>query len=73
MALTRPQAGILGNSQITTQGVALHVGVPIIENTALISSNYTITTGSNAQSVGPVTIASGITVTIPTGAVWKIT
>jgi hypothetical protein len=73
MPLTRPQAGILGNSQITSQGVALNVGVPIIENTAIIASNYSISTGTNAHSVGPVTIQSGVTVTIPTGAVWKIT
>ena len=72
MALTRPQAGILGNTQITTQGVSLNVGVPIVENSQIISSNYTISTGSNASSVGPVTVASGVILTVPVGSVWKV-
>jgi hypothetical protein len=72
MALTRPQAGILGNTQITTQSVSINVAVPIIENSQIISSSYSITTGSNASSAGPITIASGVVITVPTGSVWKI-
>jgi hypothetical protein len=37
-----------------------------------ISSNYTITSGNNAMSAGPITIDSGISVTIPSGSVWSI-
>lgn len=44
----------------------------IIENSATINQNYTITTGNNAVSAGTVTIASGVTVTIPTGSNWVI-
>ena len=47
-------------------------GGPILESYQTISSNYTITTGSNGFSVGPVTIATGSTVTVPTGQVWLI-
>jgi hypothetical protein len=45
---------------------------PILESYQTISSNYTITSGSNGFSVGPVTIATGVTVTVPTGQVWLI-
>jgi hypothetical protein len=42
------------------------------ENTNTITSNYTITTGKNAMSAGPITINTGVTVTIPTGSTWSI-
>lgn len=44
----------------------------LTENTSTISSNYTITTGANAMSVGTLTIASGVTVTVPSGSNWKV-
>jgi len=44
----------------------------IIENSATINQNYTIGTGSNAVSAGAITIASGITVTVPAGSNWVI-
>jgi hypothetical protein len=47
-------------------------GGAIYENSQIISSNYTMTTGKNGESVGPITIASGITVTIPTGSRWVV-
>ena len=34
------------------------------ENSQTLSSNYTVTDGSNAMAAGPITIASGITVTV---------
>jgi len=42
------------------------------ESVQTISTNYTITTGSNAMTPGPITIASGFTVTVPSGSVWTI-
>lgn len=53
-----------GSSNITAQG--------LWENNAIISSNYTITTGNNALSAGPVSVASGVTVTVPTGSSWVV-
>ena len=44
----------------------------IVENSATINANYTITTGANAMSTGAITIASGVTVTIPSGSNWVI-
>ena len=37
-----------------------------------ISSNYSITSGNNALTAGPITINTGVTVTIPTGSTWVI-
>jgi hypothetical protein len=45
---------------------------PFVRNTPTITSNYTVTTTYNAMSVGPITIASGITVTVNSGATWSI-
>jgi acetyltransferase-like isoleucine patch superfamily enzyme len=43
-----------------------------IENDATISVSSTINTGNNAISGGPITINSGITVTVPSGSVWTV-
>jgi len=42
------------------------------ENGQTVTANYTITTNKNAMSTGPITINSGITVTVPTGSVWVV-
>jgi hypothetical protein len=43
-----------------------------IENGQTVTTNYTLTTGKNALSAGPISIDSGITVTVPSGQVWSI-
>ena len=53
-----------GGSNITAQG--------LWENNKTISSNYSITSGNNALSAGPITVASGVVVTVPSGSVWTI-
>jgi hypothetical protein len=47
-------------------------GGAIYENADDIAANYSITAGKNAFSVGPITIASGVTVTVPSGQRWVI-
>ena len=42
------------------------------ENDITVTADYTITTSKNALSAGPITINSGITVTIPSGSVWSV-
>lgn len=42
------------------------------ENGQTVTTSYTITTGKNALTAGPVTIADGATVTIPDGSTWSI-
>lgn len=44
----------------------------IITNNETVSADYTFPTGYNGMSVGPITIASGITVTVPSGQRWVI-
>ena len=58
----------------TTQGTAsvLNATNGIIVNNASITASYTIPSGSNAMSTGPVTLSSGVTVTIPSGSRWAI-
>jgi hypothetical protein len=51
-------------SNIVSQG--------LYENSATISANYTIGSGNNAMSAGPITVSSGVTVTVPSGSVWTI-
>ena len=47
-------------------------GGVIYENSTTISSNYTLTTSKNGFSVGAITIASGVTVTVPSGQRWVV-
>jgi hypothetical protein len=42
------------------------------ENGLTVNTSYTLTTSRNAMSVGPITVASGATVTIPSGARWVV-
>lgn len=44
----------------------------ILESAQTIASNYTLSAGYNGISVGPVTISSGVAVTIPSGAKWLV-
>jgi hypothetical protein len=43
-----------------------------VENTRVVTTNYTIPVGKSAESVGPITINSGITVTISSGERWVV-
>lgn len=42
------------------------------ENDQTVNNDYTLTSGKNAMSAGPITIASGITVTVPVDSNWSI-
>ena len=44
----------------------------ITTNNETISASYTFPTGYNGMSVGPITVASGVTVTVPSGQRWVI-
>jgi hypothetical protein len=43
-----------------------------IENSQTITTNYTITSAKSAMSTGPITINSGIIITVPTGSRWVV-
>ena len=63
-ASTPPTWAAPVSSNITANG--------LFENNATISANYTIGTGNNAVSAGPITINSGIVVTVPSGSTWVV-
>jgi len=42
------------------------------ENDQTVTQNYTITNGKNAGSFGPITIQSGVTVTVGSGETWTV-
>jgi len=44
----------------------------LYEHAHTISSNYSITSGNNALTAGPITINSGVSVTVPTGSTWIV-
>ena len=52
------------DANTTTKGLYEH------EHT--IDANYSISSGSNGMSAGPITISSGYSVTVPTGSTWVI-
>jgi hypothetical protein len=43
-----------------------------VENSLIVSTNYTITSGKSASSAGDITINTGVTVTVPSGSRWVI-
>jgi hypothetical protein len=61
---TASWATINTDSNTTTKG--------LYENNSIISANYTITSGNNAMSAGPITVNSGVTVTVPSGSRWTV-
>ena len=52
--------------------VVAKAGGVLYENTTTISADYTLSTGQNAMSVGPITIDPDVTVTIPDGQRWVV-
>jgi hypothetical protein len=68
MALTKVASSMVGGGT----GQAFAPSVPIYENTQTVTASVSITSGSSALSAGPVTLSSGVTVTIPSGSRWVI-
>jgi hypothetical protein len=54
------------------QSTALIASNGIVVNSATVAADYTIPSGSNAMSAGPITVASGITVTVTASSVWVV-
>jgi hypothetical protein len=58
---------------ISGNGATGGLGNPVFyENDQTVTADYTITTNKNAMSAGPITIDTGITVTVPTNSTWVI-
>jgi hypothetical protein len=63
--LYKPSTGDLSASQVVASN-------GIVVNSATVAASYTIATGNNAMSVGPVSVASGQSVTVSSGQRWVI-
>lgn len=59
----------LANAAVTQDKLS---PAPVILNLNAITTNYTIPTGYNGMSAGPITVADGVTVTIADGSSWSI-
>ena len=57
---------------IWQQVASVDQGWPFFENNQIVTANYTVTTGRNAGTFGPITIEAGVTVTVPVGSVWTV-
>jgi len=53
-------------------GTVLTTGSPFMINSTTVASSYTIASGQNAMSVGPMTVNSGVTVTVSSGQRWLV-
>jgi len=60
------------NGSGTLSWASAAAGGPLLESYITISQNYTITTGSNGLSAGPVAVATGYAVTVPSGQTWTV-
>jgi len=60
------------NSSIYTNGAITLAATPFYETTTTVAADYSITSGMNAFSPGPITINVGINVTVPVGSTWTI-
>lgn len=63
--LYKPSTGELTSiAMISSNGIQI--------NSKTVGTSYTIATGNNGLSAGPVSVSTGITVTISTGSVWTV-
>ena len=71
---TKKYEGHDGSSWVSVGGGATGTGsdAVFIENDQTVTASYVITAGKNAGTFGPVTINTGISVTVPDGSVWTI-
>ena len=64
----------ISNNAITVAAGAVGGGTDRIfwENDQVVTTSYTLTSNKNAVTAGPISVNTGVTVTIPTGGVWTV-
>jgi hypothetical protein len=63
--LYKPSTGELTSSaMISSNGIQI--------NATTVATSYTIATGNNGLSAGPVSVSTGVTVTVSTGSTWTV-
>jgi cytoskeletal protein RodZ len=66
------QAAATAAAQYASQAQATNPDSPIRINPTRVMANFTLPTGYNGASAGPISIDDGVTVTISNGATWSI-
>jgi len=56
---------------INSAGALVNTG-PFFVNSQTVSTSYSIPSGSSAVSAGPITVNSGVSVTVPSGSKWVV-
>jgi hypothetical protein len=77
---TGPSGGPTGATGATGPIGATGIGMPVgggpdklfYENDIVMTTNYTITSGKNAMSAGPITVNPGVVLTVPSGSTYTI-
>jgi hypothetical protein len=62
----------LGNQPAVVSAIGGEQNKSFYPNEATVTEDYTVASGYNAVSAGPVTVANGKTVTIASGSVWTV-
>jgi hypothetical protein len=63
--LYKPSTGELtATAHVSSNGIQI--------NANAVATSYTIATGNNGLSAGPVSVNTGVTVTISTGSTWTV-
>ena len=65
-------SAIGGTTPAAVRGSTMEASNGIMANATTVSTNYSLPSGYNALSAGPVAVNSGVTVTIATGSVWTV-
>ena len=60
-----PSTGLLSAPEVAASN-------GLILNSTTVSTSFTIPSGNNASSVGPITVSGGVAVTIPSGSRWLV-
>jgi len=70
-ALTISSAGAVTTPNVLT-GAEVVASNGLVVNSNTVSASYSIPSGSSATSAGPMTLASGVAVTVPSGSRWVV-
>jgi hypothetical protein len=63
---------IYGDATNTAFAAQIAASNGLVMNNMTVGTTFTIPTGYSASAVGPVTISSGVTITVPSGSRWVV-
>lgn len=75
-SFTTPSLGVATGTSLaatgSVSGSVINATNGLVVNSLTVAASYSIPSGSSAMSVGPVTVASGQSVTVPSGSKWVV-